>query len=440
MEVIQEMGRSYLCVEDRSESRHAYMRNMLINNVIKGQPLCRKGIFENKDVLKYDITNMKNIKREYENKSMHFEDLKWLLYGIAEQLSIGNTFLLDEEYYVFDPEYIYIDMESGRLNMICIPYKCLENSDDEKYHSLSDFILEKIEHKEEHAVSIAYQFYRMSKEKLFSMIGFCSLIDKEQTNTIAMLNNNRKTSHFLYEDNDKSATEEDKAIKSNDFMCAEANTEKEKTGLSEAKETSKKKKAADIGIPSAILVIGLLVIFRYVFVDSENIYRIQIISISTLILLLSIAALIIRVRNYFKEKEELEIENKLNGRKITVKEYWGGDEETVFFDEKTQFFDTEESKKYSVEWNENGEEKKEIVSDGTVILGKKFDEVDVCILDPTVSRKHAKMTIKSGSVYLRDLGSTNGTYVDGKKIAPGEDIKLYNNQDFLLGKVAVRVV
>jgi hypothetical protein len=280
----------------------------------------------------------------------------------------------------------------------------------------------------------------MSKEKLFSMIGFCSLIDKEQTNTIAMLNNNRKTSHFLYEDNDKSATEEDKAIKSNDFICAEANTEKEKTGLSEAKETTKKKKAADIGIPSAILVIGLLVIFRYVFVDSENIYRIQIISISTLILLLSIAALIIRVRNYFKEKEELEIENKLNGRKITVKEYWGGDEETVFFDEKTQFFDTEDSKKYSVEWNENGEEKKEIVSDGTVILGKKFDEVDVCILDPTVSRKHAKMTIKSGTVYLRDLGSTNGTYVDGKKIAPGEDIKLYNNQDFLLGKVAVRVV
>ena len=44
---------------------------------------------------------------------------------------------------------------------------------------MSDFILEKIEHKEEHAVSIAYQFYRMSKEKLFSMIGFCSIIEKE---------------------------------------------------------------------------------------------------------------------------------------------------------------------------------------------------------------------------------------------------------------------
>ena len=128
------------------------------------------------------------------------------------------------------------------------------------------------------------------------------------------------------------------------------------------------------------------------------------------------------------------------GRKVTVNEFWGGDEETVFFDEETQFFDSEENSQYSIEWNENGEEKRERINGGSVILGKKFDEVDVCILDPTVSRKHAKMTIKSGCVYLRDLGSTNGTYIDGKKIAPGEDIKLLNNRDFLLGKVAVRVV
>ncbi len=74
------------------------------------------------------------------------------------------------------------------------------------------------------------------------------------------------------------------------------------------------------------------------------------------------------------------------------------------------------------------------------VIGKKFDEVDICISDPTVSRKHAKMTVKSGELYLRDLGSTNGTYVEGRKLNPGEDIKLYNNKDFLLGKVAVRVV
>ena len=433
MEVIQEMGRSYLCIEDRGESRHAYMRNMLIDNVIKGQPLCRKGIYENKDVLKYDITNMKNLKREYENKVMHFEDLRWLLYGIAEQLSIGNTFLLDEEYYLFDPDYIYIDMETGRLNMICIPYKCLENSDDEKYRLLSDFILEKIEHKEEHAVSIAYQFYRMSKEKLFSMIGFCSLIDKEKTNRAPISD---KTNYQIYESEDITVSEEEKT-NNNWLNCDESS---ENIRSTEKKGILKKDMIIDLVIPITVSVVGIIVIICYLFLGFESLYKTQIISVAIILSISSTVIFIRKIRDCFKKKEEMDIENKMFGRKVTVNEFWGGDEETVFFDEETQFFDSEENSQYSIEWNENGEEKRERINGGSVILGKKFDEVDVCILDPTVSRKHAKMTIKSGCVYLRDLGSTNGTYIDGKKIAPGEDIKLLNNRDFLLGKVAVRVV
>lgn len=439
MEVIQEMGRSYLCVEDRNEGKHMYMRNMLVDNVIKGQPLCRKGIYENKDVLKFDITNMKNLKREYENKSIHFEDLRWLLYGIAEQLSIGNTFLLDEEYYVFDPEHIYIDMESGRLNMICIPYKCLENSNDEKYHLLSDFLLEKIDHREEHTVSIAYQFYRMSKEKLFSIIGFCSLIDKERTKDTSKSDNNHKISCSDYDAEDRIFEEEGKIL-FDDYSCDKKQLKEDNRYNSTVKEICGKAIIKEISIPIAVLVTGIILAIRYLFFGYESTYRIQIICVSLLLSLTATVLMVRKIREYYKRKEEDEIENKLSGRKVTVKEYWGGDEETVFFDEETQFFDSKETEQYSVEWNENGEERREKINSGSVILGKKFDEVDVCILDPTVSRKHAKMTIKSGSVYLRDLGSTNGTYVDGKKITPGEDIKLYNNQDFLLGKVAVRVV
>ncbi|MCR5399607.1 MAG: DUF6382 domain-containing protein, partial [Lachnospiraceae bacterium] len=179
MIIIQEMGRSYLCTDIMEDGECSYMERMLTDNVISGQPVCRRGIFQNRDVLKYDITNMKNICREYESKTMSFAELSGLLQGIAEQLCNGAAYLLDEEYYVFDPEYIYIDMETGRLNLICVPYKCRENDIEERFHKLADFILEKIEHKEEHAASIAYQFYRMSKERLFSIAGFCSIIEKE---------------------------------------------------------------------------------------------------------------------------------------------------------------------------------------------------------------------------------------------------------------------
>ena len=52
----------------------------------------------------------------------------------------------------------------------------------------------------------------------------------------------------------------------------------------------------------------------------------------------------------------------------------------------------------------------------TIRLGKHSAN-DYVVSEDTVSRYHAQMTITdSGEVFIRDLGSTNGTYIDGKKI------------------------
>ena len=42
---------------------------------------------------------------------------------------------------------------------------------------------------------------------------------------------------------------------------------------------------------------------------------------------------------------------------------------------------------------------------------------DLPIYDPTVSRRHAEVTLSNGGVSLRDLGSSNGTYINGTQIA-----------------------
>ncbi len=41
---------------------------------------------------------------------------------------------------------------------------------------------------------------------------------------------------------------------------------------------------------------------------------------------------------------------------------------------------------------------------------------DLPIYDPTVSRRHAEVTLTDGSVSVRDLGSSNGTYINGTQI------------------------
>jgi pSer/pThr/pTyr-binding forkhead associated (FHA) protein len=41
---------------------------------------------------------------------------------------------------------------------------------------------------------------------------------------------------------------------------------------------------------------------------------------------------------------------------------------------------------------------------------------DITIGDPDVSRRHAKVQVDNGSATIEDLGSTNGTYVNGERI------------------------
>ena len=67
-----------------------------------------------------------------------------------------------------------------------------------------------------------------------------------------------------------------------------------------------------------------------------------------------------------------------------------------------------------------------------IYLGRDITN-DIVINDPEISRKHARLTLQAGGYLLEDLGSTNGTFVDGQRItgshsmAPGEVIMLGDN-------------
>ncbi len=68
----------------------------------------------------------------------------------------------------------------------------------------------------------------------------------------------------------------------------------------------------------------------------------------------------------------------------------------------------------------------------TFTVGKESDN-DIIIKDPTVSRHHAQITIRpDGSVIIRDLGSTNGTFLNNIRIdreqplVPGVTVRIGN--------------
>ena len=49
------------------------------------------------------------------------------------------------------------------------------------------------------------------------------------------------------------------------------------------------------------------------------------------------------------------------------------------------------------------------------VVGRRV-ESSLCITSPTVSGKHAEIVIVEDALLVRDLGSTNGTYVNGVRV------------------------
>jgi hypothetical protein len=56
----------------------------------------------------------------------------------------------------------------------------------------------------------------------------------------------------------------------------------------------------------------------------------------------------------------------------------------------------------------------EIPIDGDVVLGR--EGTDVVIDDPEISRRHVTLRPRAGGVEIEDLGSRNGTFLDGRRI------------------------
>jgi hypothetical protein len=70
----------------------------------------------------------------------------------------------------------------------------------------------------------------------------------------------------------------------------------------------------------------------------------------------------------------------------------------------------------------------------TVVLGRA-KECDLVIDDPSASRRHAEVRSENGDFWLVDLGSTNGTEVNGRRI---ERAKLESGDVITVGQTQLR--
>ncbi len=72
-----------------------------------------------------------------------------------------------------------------------------------------------------------------------------------------------------------------------------------------------------------------------------------------------------------------------------------------------------------------------IVSDKQIIVGRSSD-LDMVLVEDMVSRKHARIAMQSDQIWIEDLGSTNGTFVNGERVPPYTEVRLVDRDQIRL--------
>jgi pSer/pThr/pTyr-binding forkhead associated (FHA) protein len=76
-----------------------------------------------------------------------------------------------------------------------------------------------------------------------------------------------------------------------------------------------------------------------------------------------------------------------------------------------------------------------VLGPGNTVAGRGADTA-IFLPDVTVSREHVRLAVDNSGLSMTDLGSTNGTYVNGQRLAAG---MLKEGDQVMIGKYHLRV-
>ena len=98
------------------------------------------------------------------------------------------------------------------------------------------------------------------------------------------------------------------------------------------------------------------------------------------------------------------------------------------------FFTKDESEmKFQILVNDGSNITSFDLENAAVSVGRS-DDNDIQLADKHTSRNHLVLWGKDGRFFVKDLGSGNGTYVNGRQIPSGKVVELTESQSILVGK------
>lgn len=405
---------NYLVIKN-DEYVEGYELQMLIhnriNNILGLQVKNNNGVYE----YCYEISSMQPLGRMYEHRQMSHENIAKIIRGVMDAVRSTKEYMLDNDGLVIAPDYIYVDVESLAVSLIHYPlYEC---DVKQSFKSMAEFILDKVDHQDNRAVMLAYDFFKIIKTDSFVLSEIELLLERYQNdNTFNANSTPSKSDEYPSENQSYGGGNYYPDSASNDFnrngyKKNEYKNENQKNDwhqnnyqLNNSNQNDLNYKASKESLLSKLLRNKK---------DKDVIKDVtkDVVPVVTKETVIQKEAVMQKETFIPKEPEESSY-----GKTVVLSR------ENQPVQSKRRRLVTEDGKK-------------EYPLDNLPItIGKAKDIVDIVVKDGTVSRMHATLYEENGRIYLSDLSSSNGSYVNSVLIDPNLPMLLESEDIIMLGR------
>ena len=409
-ELIRETRDQHLILSSQSgtENEHGYRLQMLVNNKIHKLLPCAYSEIDGKLYVYYDISDKSGIKEYFSEKRVDEKGLRLLIEGMADVLDELGKYLISPDYLLALPGDIFIDAAGSEISFVCYPF--VRSDISEKLLRLSEFLLSKLKLNDSGAIYYGYAFYQACAEGKISS-GILRKILTESPEPKENGSEKREAERSAYEqsvwdsffnDEENVSGNSRKAEDRKNDKKAKKNKESVKVKTAEKKSSRRNDEESDSALD------GLFGLFR-------------------------------------KKAEK----TGPSGRRGSDSEDWMKSENAGFA--RASVMINPQSESYTKAAGNACQVREEssayarlvpdragssiVLKDSRYIVGKKCAGADIISASDKVSRIHARLVKDDGSYLLTDMSSQNGTFVNGRKIVPGSQVRLLDRDRVRFGDV-----
>lgn len=487
---IRELNHNYLVMIPPKEAiKESYETEILRLNKIPGLADFDIRYYNEQQMFYYEISSKQSIANLYGSSEMNFAEISALIKGIYSMLLSIEEYLININHIIFDPDYIFFEIEKKEITFICYPE--YDKNSKHSFSELSEYLLNKVNHKDEKAVLLSYKIYKNTRNENFIMDEIINYLQEfteerfEETMIINAIGQKEYDNHEILTENkndDKNEFESEMSMKKNNRNANKTNEKEDgKTNekddwqeqfaqYSEQEEIKKDKgiyeKARNVIEKNKNEFYLLVFVFMLtaIFIGVIIMWYVRIIEISILQLIKVNGVLLILIVGFMlsiyisksrKKSKSIEEQYELTNKKMKESEYIEQQDEKVIISDflvGNDYYSKQEQtmgnsntilissepefiKSGYLTRESEGNHIKYLLDHFPYTIGKISGNVNLEIEDSSVSRIHAKFLKKGETLFLEDLNSLNGTYKNGIKLVEKEAVIVESGDEIAFAKI-----